>query len=356
MAIHIRRRELIVAVGAAAATWPLVARAQRQPAMPVIGSLQGVSATQWADRMIGFHQGLGEAGYVEGRNVAIEYRWAEGQYDRLPAIAVDLVNRRVAVIFAFADVGVQAAMAATKTIPIVFTTGSDPVAAGFVPSLGRPRGNITGITMMGVELVAKRLELLHELFPGAARIALLVNPNNPDITRDVILHTQDAARRFGLEIVVVEATTEREIESSIATAVQQQAAALSIGNDPYLSSHSRLIAFLALRHALPTMAFTREYVSAGILMSRQQSDGQPSTRRGVCWPHSQGRQAGEPSCRPADQVRAVHQPDHGKGSRHYVSAQPACRRRRGDRIGCVRTILLHLLTSGHVQVFDRRQR
>jgi putative ABC transport system substrate-binding protein len=146
--------------------------------MPVIGSLQIVSAAQWADRMIGFHQGLGEAGYVEGRNVAIEYRWAEGQFDRLPAMAANLVSRKVAVIFAATDVGMQVAMAATKTIPIVFTTGADPVAAGFVASLARPDGNVTGITMMGIELVAKRLELLHELLPGTTRIAVLVNPNN----------------------------------------------------------------------------------------------------------------------------------------------------------------------------------
>jgi len=259
------RRRFITLLSSAAA-WPLAARAQ-QPSMRVIGSLQIVSAAQWADRMAAFRAGLAEAGYVEGRNAAIEYRWAEGQFDRLPAMAADLVNRRVAVIFVVTDVAVRSAMAATKTIPIVFTTGSDPVAAGFVSSLGRPDENATGITMMGVELVAKRLELLHELLPGATRIALLVNPNNPDLTRELIQRTQDAARSLGLEIVVVEAATERQIESSIAIAVQQQAAALSIGNDAYLSSRSRLIAFLALRHALPTMAFTREYVSAGVLMS-----------------------------------------------------------------------------------------
>jgi putative ABC transport system substrate-binding protein len=275
-----RRRDFISLVGGSTVAWPLAARAQ-QPSMPVIGSLQGVSAAQWADRMAAFHAGLAEAGYVEGRNVAIEYRWAEGVLDRMPAMAADLVNHRVAVIFVATDVGVQAAMAATKTIPIVFTTASDPVAAGFVPGLGRPGKNVTGIAMMGVELVGKRLELLHELLPGAARIAVLVNPSNPVVTREVILHTQDAARRIGLEIVVVEASTEHEIESSIATVVQQQAAALSIGNDAYLSSRSRLIAFLALRHALPTMAFTREYVAAGILMSYGSSQTDAIRQAGV---------------------------------------------------------------------------
>src|SRR5262245_32619820 len=173
-----RRREFITLLGIVSAS-SLTARAQ-QSAMPVIGVLHGVSAAQWTDRMVGFHRGLNEAGFVEGRNVRVEYRWAEGQFDRLPAMAGDLVERKVAVICAGAgDVAIRAAMAATTTTPIVFTTASDPVRAGFVASLGRPGGNVTGATFMGVELVAKRLELLHEIFPGITRIALLVNPNNP---------------------------------------------------------------------------------------------------------------------------------------------------------------------------------
>jgi putative ABC transport system substrate-binding protein len=259
------RREFITLLGGATA-WPLAARAQ-QTTMPVIGSLQGVSAAQWAEPMAGFHRGLGEAGYVEGRNVAIEYRWAEGQFDRLRAMAADLVSRRVAVIFVGPDVGVQAAMAATKTIPIVFATASDPVAAGFVPSLGRPGGNATGVTFMGTELVAKRLELLREILPAAVRIALLVNPNNAGLMQDNIQQSEAAVRRLGLEMVVVKAGSESEIESGIAGAVQQRANALTLGNDAYLSSFSRQIAFLALRHALPTMSSSREYVTAGILMS-----------------------------------------------------------------------------------------
>jgi putative ABC transport system substrate-binding protein len=205
---------------------------------------------------------------AEGRNVAIEYRWAEGQFDRLPAMAADLVSRKVAVISAGApDVAVRAAMAATKTIPIVFVTASDPVGAGFVPSLGRPEGNVTGITLIGTELVAKRLELLHELLPDATRIAVLVNPNNPGLTRDNIQQSEAAMRRLGLEMVVIKAGTESEIESAVAAAVQQHANALSMGNDAYLSSRSRQIAFFALRHGLATMSDARETVAAGLLMS-----------------------------------------------------------------------------------------
>jgi putative ABC transport system substrate-binding protein len=265
------RRELITLLGAAAAasrvSWPLAARGQ-QPAVPMIGVLHGVSAAQWTERTAGFLRGLGEVGFAKGRNVAIEYRWAEGEFDRLPAMAADLVSRKVAVICAGApDVAVRAAMAATKTIPIVFVTASDPVRAGFAPSLGRPEGNVTGITLMGVELAAKRLELLHEVLAGATRIAVLVNPNNPGLTQDNIQQSEAAVRRLGLEMVVVKAGNESEIESAVVAAVQQQANALSIGNDAYLTSRSRQIAFFALRHALPTMSDSRETAAAGLLMS-----------------------------------------------------------------------------------------
>ena len=265
--LELRRREFITVLGSAVAAWPLAARAQ-QATMPVIGVLHGTSAAQWADRMAGFHRGLGEAGFAEGRNVTIEYRWAEGQFERLPAMAADLVSRKVAVISAGApDVALRAAMAATKTIPVVFVTASNPVGAGFVPSLGRPEGNVTGITLIGAELVPKRLELLRELLPGATRIAVLVNPNNPGLMRDNIQQSEAAVRRLGLEMVVIEAGTESEIESAVVAAVQQHANALSMGNDAYLSSRSRKIAFFALRHGLATMSDARETVAAGLLMS-----------------------------------------------------------------------------------------
>jgi putative ABC transport system substrate-binding protein len=260
-----RRRKFITLLGGAAA-WPVAARAQ-QPGMPVIGVLKGVSAVQWVERMGGFHRGLGETGYVEGRNVTIEYRWADSQFERLPAMATDLVGRKVSVILASAgDLAIHAAMAATKTIPIVFLTASDPVATGYVQSLGRPEGNLTGIALLGHELMAKRLELLRDLIPGATRIALVVNPNNPG-TPTVIQGSEAAARRLGQEIVVLKAGTESEIESAIATAVQQKASALCIGSDAYLNSRNRQIAFFALRHALPTVSNTRENAVSGILVS-----------------------------------------------------------------------------------------
>jgi putative ABC transport system substrate-binding protein len=191
-----RRREFIALLGVIS-TSSLAARAQ-QSAMPVIGVLHGVSAVQWTDRMVGFHRGLGEAGFADGRNVAIEYRWAEGKFDRLPAMAADLVSRKVAVICAGAgDVAIRAAMVATKTIPIVFTTASDPVRAGFALSLGRPGGNTTGATFMGVELVAKRVELLHEILPGITRIALLVNPNNPASCRTTSIYRKPLCNASG---------------------------------------------------------------------------------------------------------------------------------------------------------------
>ena len=225
---------------------------------------------------------LGEAGFVEGRNVKVEYRWAEGQFDRLPAMAADLVDRKVAVICAGAgDVAIRAAIAATQTTPIVFTTASDPVRAGFVASLGRPGGNVTGATFMGVELVAKRLELLHEILPGNTRIALLVNPNNPGLMQDNIELSKTAVQRLGLEMVIVKAGSESEIESAVGAAVQQQAKALSIGNDAYLSSRSRQIAFFALRHGLPTMSESRDGVAAGLLVSYGPNQAETFRRAGL---------------------------------------------------------------------------
>ena len=264
-----RRVFLIGGVGALAL--PLAVEAQ-QAAMPAIGVLHGVSATQWADRMVGFHRGLAGAGFAEGRNVNIEYRWAEGHFDRLPAMAAELVRRRVKVISAGApDVAIRSAMAATKTIPIVFMTASDPVRAGFVSHLGRPEGNVTGVTLIAAELSAKRVELLHEIAPRATRIALLVNPNNPGLMHDNIQQFSAALHRLGLEMLVVQAGSESGIESAFATAVQQRARAMHVGADAYLSSRSPQVSYLALRYALPTSSESREGVVAGLLMSYGQS-------------------------------------------------------------------------------------
>jgi len=260
-----KRREFITLASAAAAAWPLTARAQ-QPAMPVIGVLNGVSAADWVHPMAAFHRGLGEMGFVEGRNVAIEYRWAEGQLDRTPALAADLINRKVAVILVGGGVpGIRAVIARTKTIPIVFTTNTDPVAAGLVASLNRPGGNATGVTGLGGELAAKRHELLHELIPTAKKFAVLVNPNNPDTMQEAMQGVQAAVRRFGLEFVVLRAGTPHEVETAFAIAMEQRVAWLS-AHDVYFESRREQMAALGLRHALPTISGSRDSVRAGTLV------------------------------------------------------------------------------------------
>jgi putative tryptophan/tyrosine transport system substrate-binding protein len=263
MAIYIRRREFIGALGGAAAVWPLVARAQ-QPPMPVIGFLNG-GASGYAPYLAGLRQGLKETGYIEGQNVAIEYRWAEGQYDRLPAMAADLVGRQVMVIVANTP-AVRAAQAATETIPIVFLTGADPVATGLVASLNRPGGNITGVASLVDEVAPKRLELMHELVPKTKTIGFLTNPSNPNaaiFAKDV----QAAAGVLGQTVHILNASTEGEIDTAVATFAQLQAGAFLIGNDPFFNSNPGYLVALASRHALPAIYPWREFVVAGGLMS-----------------------------------------------------------------------------------------
>jgi putative ABC transport system substrate-binding protein len=260
MAIHIRRREFTATLGATVAAWPLVARAQ-QPAMPVIGFLHSESPGPYAIHLRAFRQGLSETGHVEGRNVAIEYRWAESQYDRLPALAADLVRRRVTVITANGP-AVQVAKTATATIPIVFFTGGDPVKLGLVASLARPGGNLTGVTNLGVELGPKRLELLHEVAPMATVVALFINPTNPfaeALTRDV----QAAASTLGLVLHVLHANTERDFDTAFATLVQLRAGGLVILTDPFFNTRHQQLAALAIRHTIPTIYHMREFVAAG---------------------------------------------------------------------------------------------
>ena len=261
------RREFVAALLVGAAVSPVAAHAQ-QPTMPVVGALHGVSAAEWSHYIAGLRSGLSDEGLVEGRNVTIEFRWADGQFDRLPGLAADLVDRKVAVIVAGGSlVAVRAAMTATRTIPIVFTTAVDPVVTGFVPSLNRPGGNVTGITTAHTELEPKRLELTHELIPTATKIALLVNPNNPRLAQAIVGDIQTAARRLALEIIVLSAGTEYEIEKALVSVVDQRAVALVIGGDAYLASRRDQISALALRQAIPTMFPLREAVIAGGLMS-----------------------------------------------------------------------------------------
>jgi putative ABC transport system substrate-binding protein len=260
-----KRRDLITLLGGAAAVWPLTARAQ-QPAMPVVGFLNGSSPSGYGRFLSAFLQGLSEAGYVEGRNVAIEYRWAEGQYDRLPALAADLVRRHVDVIAATSTPANRVAKAATTTIPIVFTTSSDPVELGLVASLSRPGGNVTGAATLNVEVGSKRLELLHEIVSPAAMIVELVNPNNPNLETQ-LRNLQAAAHTFGRRILALSAGTQSEIDAAFSRLVEEQAGGLLINTDAFFFSQRDQLIALTKRHAIPAIFDRREFAEAGGLMS-----------------------------------------------------------------------------------------
>src|SRR5215475_1217914 len=264
MTVTLGRRELLAALGGAVAAWPLAARAQ-QPAMPAVGFLNGGSSWEYAQMADAFRKGLGETGYIEGRNVWIEYRWAEGRYERLPALAADLVRRQVSVIAANTPAS-PIAKAATTSIPIVFLTSADPVAAGLVASLNRPGGNLTGVAVLNVEVGPKRLELLHEAVPAASVVALLINPINPNSERQS-KDMQAAARSLGLQLHALHASTERDFDTAFARLVQLRAGALIIGADAFFINQSEQLGALALRHAVPAISFYREFVAAGGMMS-----------------------------------------------------------------------------------------
>jgi putative tryptophan/tyrosine transport system substrate-binding protein len=260
-----KRRTFITLLGGAATAWPLAVRAQ-QSAMPVIGVLDGRSADESTPLVAALRRGLNETGFVEGRNVAIEHHWAHGQYDRLPALAADLVRRQVTVIATSGNASALAAKTATATIPIVFLTGADPVQAGLVASLSRPGGNLTGVTSLGVELGPKRLELLHELVPAATTIAILVNPANRSAEIQV-RDMQAAARTLGLELHILQASTEREIDAAFAALTRLRAGALVISPEAFFNSRSEQLAALTVRHAVPAIYTYREFAAAGGLMS-----------------------------------------------------------------------------------------
>jgi putative tryptophan/tyrosine transport system substrate-binding protein len=259
------RREFITLLGGAAAAWPLSARAE-QAALPVIGFLHSASLGERAGHLAAFRQGLKEVGFVEGQNVAIEYHWAESQYDRLPGLAADLVRHQVEVIFAGSLPAVIAAKAATSTIPIVFTVGGDPVKDGLIASLNRPGGNATGVSLFFGELVGKRLELLRELIPTATPIAVLLNPNNPNAeTR--LAEVGAAARAVGQQIHIIKIHSESDIDSGFANIVGLGAGAVLVGDDPFLESRRVQIIALAARHGVPAIYDSRDYTAAGGLMS-----------------------------------------------------------------------------------------
>jgi putative ABC transport system substrate-binding protein len=260
-----RRRDFIKGIAGSAAAWPIAAQAQ-QPALPTIGFLNGLSPDSYAPMVAAFHQGLKEAGFIEGQNVAIEYRWAEGHLDRLPALAADLVRRQVSVIAATSTPANLVAKKATSTIPIVFTTGDDPVQLGLVASLARPGGNVTGVTQLSVEILPKRIELAHELAPSASAIALLSNPTDPTSDFEV-KDAHAAARTLGLELHTLRASTEAELDDAFTAARQMRAAVLVIANSVFFNGHYAQMAALATRYSLPTIYTYRDFVAAGGLIS-----------------------------------------------------------------------------------------
>jgi putative tryptophan/tyrosine transport system substrate-binding protein len=263
--LGMRRREFISLLGGAAAAWPLAARAQ-QPAMPVIGFLSGTSPE--TARLRAFRQGLKDAGFIEGENVAIEYRWADDQTDRLPALAAELAQRRVAVIAAIGGIpSALAAKAATTTIPIVFLVGVDPVRLGLVSNLPRPGGNLTGINVINSELASKRLELLRALVPGAIRIGVLVDPTNASGTDATLRDVGAAARTMGLQIQVLNASTSLELDAAFAALVRERSAALIVGSTPFFFDRRVQLALLAARHAAPAIYQDRHHAEVGGLIS-----------------------------------------------------------------------------------------
>ena len=328
----IRRREFITLLGGAAAVWPLAARAQ-QPAMPVVGFLYSGSPAPMAPYLAVFLRALAEAGYVENKNVAIEYRYAEGQYDRLPLLAADLVRRQAAVIVAAPNTNAaRAAIAASGGTPIVFNVSDDPVKLGLVASLNRPGGNATGVNSFMSELVAKRLGLLREFLPAAARFGALVNPNAAT-TEAFVKDFTAAAGTLNVQFEIVHARDDREIEVAFATLASNKTDALMVAPDTFFASRNVQIVTLATRHAIPAVYTVRAYVEHGGLMSYGPSV--PDTYRqlsNLCRSHSKGREARRPTDCAIDQARPRYKHAHGSCARPRRAADSARPRRRGYRM------------------------
>jgi putative ABC transport system substrate-binding protein len=278
MTITIARRQFISAIGGAAA-WPLSARAQKT-AMPVIGLLNSTSPQAYASRIAAFRQGLSESGFVEGRNVAIDYRWANGQYDNLPSLAAELVGRQINVMAAITTPAALAAKAATTTLPIVFEVGGDPVELKLVASLSRPGGNVTGVSLLNAELGLKRLELLHELVPTAATVAVLVNPANPN-TESLSTDLQAAAHSMGIKLRILHARAEGDFEQVFQKIAELRAGALFIGTDPFFNGRSSQLAALAMQYRTPAIYQYRDFAAAGGLLSYGGSFTEPLRLVGV---------------------------------------------------------------------------
>ena len=329
---RLKRREFIAALGGAAAAWPLAARAQ-QP-MPVIGFLGAVSPDGFVERLRAFREGLKEAGYVEGENVAIEYRWAENQLDRLPALAAELVRKRVAVIVAHGGTAPTiAAKAATTTIPIVFVIPEDPVKLGLVASLSRPGGNLTGVNFLFGELVPKRLELLRELVPAMTRVAVFVNPANPARAESIVNEAESAGRMMGLHIQVFNTGTAREINAAFATLARERPDALFVSPDPFFQVRRVQLATLAARHGIPTSFSARGLRRSGRPDElRAQHQRRISSSRRLYRPRPQGREAGGLAGAAVDQFELVINTQTAMMLGLTVPPIAARDRRRGDRL------------------------
>jgi putative ABC transport system substrate-binding protein len=327
----VKRRAFIAALGGAAA-WPVVARGQ-QGAMPAIGFLGSATMVGFANYVAAFRQGLAEAGYAQDRNVAIKYRWADGQYDRMRGIVADFLrDQTVLIVLTGSTAAVQAAKAATQTTPIVFVIGGDPVKFGLVASLNRPGGNVTGVSFLANSLVAKQLDVLRELVPAAVIIGFLINPNNPNAESDT-KNAHLAAETLGRKLVVVSALTNEEVDSAFAILTQERANALLVSADPlFIASRDRVLA-LARRHALPTMYNSREICFGRWTLELWAGSSRclPSSRH-PGWPHSQRQKPVRPACGAANQVRVGDQPQNLQDTWPGHSTDPDRPRRPGHRM------------------------